>query len=248
MHKSIHLTKNNFIWILIFLFQLSSCQGQDSLYYKILKPIQKSQASTPVLFLLHGFGSNETDLLGLAPALPKNLLIISVRAPFEREGGGYMWYNLQFGDGTFKEDLEQAQQSSKMLNELISKITNEYKIDTNNIFVGGFSQGAITSLRLGLNPPYRLKGIVCLSGRFPDEINCNQNTGNLKKRTHLFISHGIEDRVLPISEGRFIVKKLNECGFDISTKEYNMQHQISNEVLTDLNAWLVKELNRKPND
>jgi phospholipase/carboxylesterase len=235
---------STFLFLLV-LLQGSSCQSQETLVYKVVEPSLPSSAHPPVLFLLHGWGSNEMDLLGLSKSLPPNLLVVSVRAPFDREGGGYMWYDLQFGNGMFKENLEQAHQSKKKLNLLIAQIIKKYNVDTNNIFLGGFSQGAITSLRVGLTPPHRFKGLVCLSGRFPDEINTQQSPVSLKQRTHIFVSHGTMDAVIPISDGRRIINTLTQHGFQISGKEYAMQHQITNEVLNDLNNWLKIELLRK---
>jgi len=236
---------STFLFLLI-LLQGSSCQSQETLTYKVVEPSLPSSAHPPVLFLLHGFGSDEMDLLSLSKLLPQNLLVVSVRAPFERKGGGYMWYDLQFGGGKFIENLKQAQQGKEMLMALISKINKKYDVDTNNIFLGGFSQGAITSLRTGLtSPQHPFKGLVCLSGRLPYEINMQQVSLTLKQRTHIFVSHGTTDAVIPISDGRDIISTLTQNGFHISGKEYAMQHQISNEVLNDLNTWMKSELLRK---
>lgn len=236
---------STFLFLLV-LLQGSSCQSQDTLNYKVVEPSFPSSAHPPVLFLLHGFGSDEMDLLSLSKSLPPNLLVVSVRAPFAREHGGYMWYDLQFGNGMFKENLEQANQSKKKLNLLIAQIIKKYDVDTNHIFLGGFSQGAITSLRTGLTSlQHRFKGLVCLSGRLPYEINMQQVPLRIKQRTHIFVSHGTMDSVIPISDGRDIISKLTQNGFHISGKEYAMQHQISKEVLNDLNAWMKTELLRK---
>ena len=156
-----------------------------------------------------------------------------------------MWYDFKFGNGMFKENLAQANQSKEKLNMLISGIIKKYNVDTNNIFLGGFSQGAITSLRIALTSPSRFKGIVCLSGRFPGEINLQEIPTTLKQRTHIFVSHGTMDVVIPIDDGRRIINTLTQHGFQISGKEYAMQHQISNEVLNDLNTWVKSELLRK---
>jgi phospholipase/carboxylesterase len=210
-----------------------------------VEPKVQTTAHPPVLFLLHGWGSNEMDLIGLSKSLPQNLLVVSVRAPFTREGGGYMWYDLQFGNGMFKENLEQAQQSKAKLNSLISAIIKKYEVDTNNIFLGGFSQGGITSLRAGLSLPVQFKGLICLSGRYPNELNLQNISSARKQRTHIFVSHGTADAVIPISDGRKIINTLTQNGFTVSGKEYAMQHQISLEVLNDLNTWLKLELLRK---
>ena len=45
----------------------------------------------PLVVLLHGRGSNEADILGLADHLPDGAAYAAVRAPIP-EGGGYAWF------------------------------------------------------------------------------------------------------------------------------------------------------------
>ena len=58
--------------------------------YKLRKPLKK-EATTPILFLLHGYGSHEEDLFSFANYLPEEYLIISLRAPLSLGFGGFAW-------------------------------------------------------------------------------------------------------------------------------------------------------------
>ncbi|HEY3475056.1 MAG TPA: hypothetical protein VGK56_10635, partial [Anaerolineales bacterium] len=53
------------------------------------------QSPYPTILALHGRGSNEEDLLGLAPHLPEGLLWISPRAPLLLGPGSYEWYRVR---------------------------------------------------------------------------------------------------------------------------------------------------------
>src|ERR1044072_4612451 len=59
----------------------SQSQGPDFLY--------------PTILALHGLGSNEQDLIGLAPYLPDGLLWISPRAPLMLGRNSYEWYRVK---------------------------------------------------------------------------------------------------------------------------------------------------------
>ena len=50
-------------------------------------------SAPPLLLLLHGRGSHERDLLGLADALDGRFLVVSARAPMPL-GPGFHWYDL----------------------------------------------------------------------------------------------------------------------------------------------------------
>jgi predicted esterase len=47
--------------------------------------------TAPLVVLLHGRGSNEADIVGLADHLPTGPTYAAVRAPIA-EGGGYAWF------------------------------------------------------------------------------------------------------------------------------------------------------------
>src|ERR671939_240288 len=74
-----------------------------------IAPARAGSPPYPGLILLHGLGSNELDLLQIAPGLDPRVYAISARAPLERRWGGYMWYDLeQHGPGLGSESIEAA--------------------------------------------------------------------------------------------------------------------------------------------
>ena len=209
-----------YLFVLL-LFVLSSCTAQDELVYKVVKPTVSSSSPAPMLVLLHGWGSDETDLIGLSNALPPNFIIVSVRAPFTRT-----------------EAIGQATESAKKLNTLLPKLVKELHADPKRIFLGGFSQGAIMSLRIGLQSPFPVRGIVCLSGRGPPDLDLSKMPATQKTRIPVFAAHGTEDKVISITDGRTIVQKLKAAGINVTSFEYPMGHQISKEEMTALKSWL----------
>ena len=65
----------------------------------VFEPASKQPASSVVL-LLHGYGANGEDLIGLAPPLSQALpdtVFLSPNAPFRCEGnsnGGFQWFDV----------------------------------------------------------------------------------------------------------------------------------------------------------
>ena len=61
---------------------------------------EQGHATGPVLILLHGYGSNEHDLISMAPYLDRRFLILSARAPYNYGWNGYAWFEIGFtGNG-----------------------------------------------------------------------------------------------------------------------------------------------------
>ena len=67
-------------------------------------------------------------------------------------------------------NFEDVNKSTKRIGEIIEKEA-QYLKGYNNIFLGGFSQGACMSIHIGLSYEKTLGGIICVSGAlFPNTL------------------------------------------------------------------------------
>src|SRR5215471_19838142 len=114
----------------------------------------------PLLLLLHGIGSNEHDLYGLAPFLDKRFLIISVRAPNTLGPGSYAWFEVEFAPQGPVINPKQSEASLKTLITFIKETVTAYRADPKQVYLMGFSQGAIMSASVALTRPDLVAGAV----------------------------------------------------------------------------------------
>jgi phospholipase/carboxylesterase len=209
-----------------------------SIKYLIKEPQSKTSES-PLLLLLHGFGSNESDLHSFANYLPENHYIVSIRAPFKLPNGGFAWYNISFDEDMNKfNDHEQAKDSINMIINFIEELSNKYLIDKDKISLLGFSQGTILSYALCLNYPEKFKNIIGFSG-YIDEAMINIESENTDySKLNLYISHGKDDPVIPVDWARKSSEILKRNKIKYSFNEFNSGHTISAENFYDFKNWL----------
>ena len=209
-----------------------------SIKYLIKEPQSKTSES-PLLLLLHGFGSNESDLHSFANYLPENHYIVSIRAPFKLPNGGFAWYNISFDEDMNKfNDHDQAKDSINKIINFIDELSNKYLIDKNKISLLGFSQGTILSYALCLNYPEKFKNIIGFSG-YIDEAMINIVSENTDySKLNLYISHGKDDPVIPVDWARKSSKILKRNKIKYSFNEFNSGHTISSENFYDFKNWL----------
>ena len=206
--------------------------------YLIKQPRQNSK-KPKALLMLHGFGSNEQDLFSFANQLPNDLLIISARAPFSLNFGGYAWYDIYLDAQNNKvSNNKQAINSLEQLSQFIDFLIDKYHIDKQNFNLLGFSQGAILSYALALQYPKKINKVLALSGYINKEI-IPQNT-NTKNYKHLnfFISHGKHDEIIPISEAQKTSPYLTGKNIKFTYNEYPMGHEVSYNCLNDMLNWI----------
>lgn len=202
----------------------------------LLRPAGVQSGKKKAIILLHGVGSNEQDLLRLAQQLPDNFLVISPRGYYTLGAGRYAWYQVDFSSGKPVIQAAQEEQSRKILLDFIRQIRQKYAAE--EVYLGGFSQGAIMSYSIGLTKPGEITGLLALSGRMLSEIRPLAAPGNALQQLRVFISHGIQDSTLPVHYAREAKAYWQQAGLTPSYHEYEMGHQISSQVVTEIADWL----------
>ncbi len=113
----------------------------------------------PLVVLLHGRGSNETDIVGLADHLPTGAAYAAVRAPIG-EGGGYAWFaNRGIGRPTPESLAETMAWCRAWLDEVAP--------DAQPVVPVGFSGGGASAGGLILADPARYAGAGILHATLP---------------------------------------------------------------------------------
>jgi len=213
------------------------------LVHLVRQPIIEA-GTPPLLLLLHGIGSNEHDLYGLAPFLDKRFLIISVRAPNTVGPGSFVWFEVDFTPQGPVINPKQEEDSRKTLITFIKEAVTAYGVDPKQVYLMGFSQGAIMSASVALTRPELVAGAVLMSGRILPEIRPLIASSEELSGLPFLVVHGTADMVLPITHGRASHKLLSSLPVDLTYHEYPMGHEVSQESLSDVTTWLTEQLNK----
>lgn len=217
----------------------TTTQANDStvLHYLVREPKIKS-AKPPVIILLHGVGSNEEDLFSFANQLPEKYLVVSAQAPIRLGGNSFAWYQVDFSTGKPVFNFEQENKSRNLIIKFIEQLKGKYSLNENEIYLCGFSQGAIMSYSLALTRPDLVKGIAVLSGRLLEEIKSEIASKEKLGQLKVFISHGSNDSTLPIHYAREANAFLKTISISPTYKVYQATHEINNSMMNDLINWL----------
>ncbi|MFC5278728.1 alpha/beta hydrolase [Halorubrum rubrum] len=195
-------------------------------------------APAPAVFVLHGRGADEEDLLPVAESLPDDLHVISLRAPDPLQGG-YTWYELDLSGGGLHESQPHAadfRRSLDLVDESVAAAIDAYGLDADRIGLLGFSQGAITSLSLLLEGPDSYDWVVGLHGYLPDS-HAELAPDGIEGKP-VFVGAGTGDRVIPESRAEAAVDRLTELGVDVTYETYATGHGIGREELADVVAFV----------
>lgn len=150
--------------------------------------------------LLHGYGANGADLIGLADPLAEHLpdtLFIAPDAPEETMGlaGGLQWFPIPWIDGSSEEESRIGlDRAAEDLDAFLDGVMVDEDLLPEQVVVLGFSQGTMMALHVVPRREDPVAGIVAFSGRLlePEALE-----DEVQSRPAVLLIHGDEDQVVP---------------------------------------------------
>ena len=122
-----------------------------------LQVLRKGGKGPPTLVLLHGYGSSEEDLAGLAPYVVPGLPWVSLRAPLVLGSGSYAWFHIVTPGDPAPEPVAAA-------TDAIWSWVDANLEPTTRVIAIGFSQGGLMASELLRTRPERVAATVVLGG------------------------------------------------------------------------------------
>jgi phospholipase/carboxylesterase len=207
-----------------------------------LVPPRSPSSRPPLLLMLHGIGADENDLLPLARAFDPRLLVVAARAPHD-EPPGYRWYQIDWSVVPPRADANEIAAARDLLARYVEELVAEQHVDTERVFLLGFSQGAIMSTTLLLSRPDLVRGVIAHSGRLSRVPGADATAAQLT-RAHALVLHGSDDPVVPVAQGRKAYEVLaGLIGDRAEWHEYpGLGHGISEESLGEALRWVSARL------
>ena len=165
-----------------------------SLNTEIVKP--ENEIKNAVI-LLHGYGGDGKDISLLTLNWKRFLKNTIFLCPDAHQTcginpDGFQWFDLNTED--FEYILAESKKAEAKLKKYIEEIKMEYKLENSNICIGGFSQGCMMSINLGLTADKSFNCIVGFSGKI---INKEDLSKRISSKTNILMIHGDSDNVVP---------------------------------------------------
>ena len=182
------------------------------------------------LVLFHGRGADQYDLLPLLDALDpeRRLDGFCPRGPLALPPGGAHWYavpRVGYPDpATFGEGYAAA-------SGFVDELRHERKI------LGGFSQGAVMALSVGLGVGRpRPAAVIAFSGFVP--VVAGWELDDERPFPRIALAHGTYDQVIPVAFAHRTRDLLVAAGADVLYRESPLDHAIDPRVVAELQPWL----------
>ncbi len=210
-----------------------------------------------IIFLLHGYGADANDLIGLAPIFAKaapNAIFYSIHAPESLENQGLFmmgrqwfslaWYapsvlkdmNKNLLDEMMKKMHEGAMSALPSLHRFIKDKIQKHSLTHKDVIIAGFSQGGLMSLYAGLCLEEEVAGIIGMSA-VPVYDNI---LPYIKSKPTVLLAHGDADEVVPYGSTDLSRDVLAKSGIENRIVTSNdMGHSIDDTVIIAVSDFIA---------
>lgn len=196
-----------------------------------------------MVILLHGYGSNGADLMGLVPFWRESLpdtVFMAPNAPQPCPGapGGYQWWDLAgFGRESRAAGVRQA---APLVNAFINMHRAAYDLPNRQVALVGFSQGTMMALHVAPRRPEVLAGVVGYSGMLADPEALQ---AEIVTRPPLLLVHGEADPMVPFAAMGQAQAACEALGLDVAAHAApGLGHSIDEPGLRLGGAFLARVL------
>jgi len=200
-----------------------------------MKHIFHKGTNGKTLFLLHGTGGNEEDLIPIGKHLDPNANILSVRGNVLEYGMPRFFKRLAMG--VF--DIESLKEETENLYQYLQEASNDYQFDSKNVTVIGYSNGA----NIALSVIFHYENAFNQAILFHPMIPIRDLELPSLKEMKIFIGAGTNDQMVSQNETYELLRLLENQNAHVKVCWTNQGHQLNKDEILEAKIWY--DLNEK---
>ncbi len=201
---------------------------------------QSGGAPKQLVVLLHGYGADGADLIGLAPMLGQvmpDAAFVAPNAPFPCTMAvwGFQWFDIDNADS--QKRLEGVRFANKILQPFYDAQLEAHRVPPEELYIFGFSQGMMMALHSGLRRRIAPKCIIGVSGRLlaPELLEIEMTC-----EPPILLVHGDRDEVVSREHQVAAHHALTAAGLDVETYTVSgLGHGIDEEAVLKVAQYLL---------
>ena len=194
---------------------------------------------TRLLILLHGWGADGHDLAELSAALHQMMPDLAcwfphAPSPCSANPMGRQWFEIS---ERFYQDpaasLPEMEEAAYIIESAIGEICDDLSLMSQDVILGGFSQGGMMTLHIATNQRLEAAGFASLSGALIGQVEPVSSS-----EATIFLAHGQQDQVVPFAASKQAQTDLEDAGYQVELMaRADLGHGIDMAVLEGLGRY-----------
>jgi phospholipase/carboxylesterase len=194
-----------------------------------MKHIFHKGTNGKTLFLLHGTGGNEEDLIPIGKHMDPHANLLSVRGNVLEYGMPRFFKRLAMG--VF--DIDSLKEETENLYEYLQEAANDYQFDPKRVTVIGYSNGANIALSVMFTYEKAFKKAILFHPMIPiKDLELPK-----MKNMPIFIGAGTNDQMVGQNETNDLVLLLQNQQANVKLCWTNQGHQLNKDEILEAKFW-----------
>jgi phospholipase/carboxylesterase len=209
-----------------------------------------STRTYPLIVAIHGYGDRMSAYVGTASRLyPEGAIGLYPESPFpfENEGSvGWTWWLWADDSASGLSHQSTKEQSINWILSCIDKVKAEYPVNTQAVFLYGFSQGGMLTYEIGIRYPGRFRGLIPAGGFLDFSFDSVHQFDSACRHLPLRALHGAYDSLVLFSADQASIDTLRNRGMPVELLRYPAKHEITLEMIEDARDFVRSLLSPDP--
>jgi phospholipase/carboxylesterase len=191
----------------------------------------------PLIVWLHGPGDDEQQLKRIMPLVSmRNYVAVGARGTQETadvaDRNGFEW--LQSADHILLAE-------HRVLSS-IDAACERFNIDPARVFLAGFACGGTMALRVALNHPDRVAGVLSLGGSFPSGHTPLKRLAEVRQ-LRLLLATGRDSLQYRPQQVCQDLRLMYAAGMSVCLRQYPCGDEVTTLMLADMDRWIMDQVN-----
>jgi phospholipase/carboxylesterase len=217
---------------------------QIHVYYDLhVPPGYNRRQKWPLLIALHGYSGNKESMMRLAKRInDQHWLIASLQGPYRLiipPSDTSQEMKTGFGWATPYKHEDSVALHHQSLFDLIEDVSKEYRVDSQRLFLMGFSQAVALNYRFIFTHPDVIRGIIGVCGGIPGDYQEKSY-----QRTSADVLHiaAEQDEFYNLDRVKGFVPLLQQRARSVELKVYHANHVFPHRSLSYINRWIGQRI------
>jgi phospholipase/carboxylesterase len=192
----------------------------------------------PLLVWLHGKASREQELRQVMPLVSmRNYVAIAPRGTWSNPPTGRTVNNR--GRFDWRQSSDGIESAEARIAECIAVATQRFNIHSQRIFLVGRGCGGTMAVRIAWNNPGKFAGVAAINGPLPTRLSPLRRVNELRQLPCL-LTTSRDSRSYPSDRVCRDLRLLHVAGCTVALRQYPGADGLTNNMLSDLNGWLME--------
>lgn len=190
----------------------------------------------PLVVLFHAEECSNESAISYAPRISdRNHIAISMRGPkLLNSNGNASW------DGQTVDELEED------VVRAVEHTRRQFNIHSERVYFVGLGDGGRAAYRVAFRMANRIAGLAVLNSPYPTaEAGKPLFQMRQMRKLRLLIGHGVNNLSCPYAQAERAFRLTYTAGCNVNLAQYATNKNITDDMLRDVNRWIVGNLNNE---